>query len=130
MQENHLFEYAVIRMVPHVEREEFINVGVILLCARQKFLKALFMVDEPLLNALCKHLDISEIKNYIDSFDRICQGTADSGPIGKLPVADRFRWLTAARSTVLQTSRVHPGLCTDPAEMLTHLYNNLVLRDK
>lgn len=129
MSERHVFEYAVIRVVPHVEREEFINIGVVLLCAKQKFLKAMFELDETLLRALCKKIDIQEIREYMDSFERICQGAPGSGPIGKLPPPDRFRWLTATRSTMLQTSKVHPGLCTDPGEMLSRLHRHLVVRE-
>jgi hypothetical protein len=126
MQENHLFEYAVIRVVPHVEREEFINVGVVLYCKDQKFLQTIVELNETRLMALCDKLDITELKEYIASFERICQGGASAGPIGKLPMAERFRWLTATRSTVVQTSKVHPGLCNDAAEMLDRLYRQLV----
>jgi hypothetical protein len=126
MQENHLFEYAVIRVVPHVEREEFINVGVVLYCKDQKFLQTIVELNETRLMALCDKLDIAELKEYITSFVRICQGGASAGPIGKLPMAERFRWLTATRSTVVQTSKVHPGLCNDAAEMLDRLYRQLV----
>lgn len=126
MQENHLFEYAVIRVVPHVEREEFLNVGIVLYCPSQKFLKTRFELNEERLRILCDKLDIEELKDHITSFDRIGAGDNDSGPIGKLPIAERFRWLTATRSTILQTSQVHPGLCTDAGEMLAHLYVQLV----
>jgi hypothetical protein len=126
MQENHLFEYAVIRLVPHVEREEFINVGIVLLCSHEKFLQTKFELNEERLKVLCDKLDIEELKGHITSFERICAGGKDAGEIGKLPIAERFRWLTATRSTVLQTSKVHPGLCIDANEMLAHLYNQLV----
>jgi len=108
MQENQLFEYAVIRIVPHVEREEFLNVGIILFCSKQKFLQCKFELDESRLKALSGKLDIAEFRDYILSFERISKGSADGGEIGKLPIAERFRWLTATRSTVLQTSKVHP----------------------
>lgn len=127
MHGNHLFEYAVIRVVPHVEREEFINVGVILLCAEKKFLKTRFSVSETRLKALCEDIDMEELKRHIESFDRICVGGTDSGPIGKLPAKERFRWLTASRSTILQTSPVHPGLCNDPQEMIDKLFSKLIL---
>ena len=126
MQGNHLFEYAVIRVVPHVEREEFLNVGIVLYCSNQKFLKTKTELNENRLRALCNHLDLAELKDHIASFERICAGGADAGPIGKLSIAERFRWLTAARSTVLQTSKVHPGLCDDAGEMLEHLFKQLV----
>lgn len=128
MQENHLFEYAVIRVVPHVEREEFLNVGIVLYCPNEKFLQTKFELNEERLRILCAKLDMQELKDHITSFERICAGGQDAGAIGKLPLADRFRWLTATRSTVLQTSHVHPGLCTNAGEMLVHLYVQLVGR--
>ena len=126
MQEPHLFEYAVIRVVPHVEREEFLNIGVILYCASEKFLKCITEVNQERISVLCDKIDFDELKKHIRSFERICVGGADAGPIGKLPMPERFRWLTAARSTIVQTSKVHPGLCTDAGEMLTRLYGQLV----
>ena len=126
MQESHLFEYAVIRVVPHVEREEFINVGVILICPQKKFLQTRFAVNQNRLRALCDEVDMEELDRHIESFNRICKGEGDSGPIGKLPQKERFRWLTASRSTILQTSPVHPGLCHDPQEMIDKLFAKLV----
>ena len=126
MQENHLFEYAVIRVVPHVERKEFINIGIVLFCSHEKFLQTKFELNEDRLRLLCDKLDVEELKGHITSFERICAGGKDAGEIGKLPIAERFRWLTATRSTVLQTSKVHPGLCIDAGEMLAHLYIQLV----
>ena len=129
MQEQHLFEYAVIRIVPHVEREEFLNVGVVLYCSKQKFLQMMHKLEEARLAAFCKKTDIAELEANLEAFERICQGGSDAGPIGKLPAAERFRWLTATRSTVLQTSKVHPGFCTDAGEMLTRLFSQLVIMD-
>lgn len=126
MQGEYLFEYAVIRIVPRVEREEFINVGVVLYCAKQRFLEARFHLNEDKLAAFCEKTDISELSEYLLAFERICRGGDDAGPIGLLPVAERFRWLTATRSTVLQTSRVHPGFCSDASEMLNKLFQQLV----
>lgn len=126
MQEPHLFEYGVIRVVPHVEREEFLNVGVILYCASEKFLRCITTIDEERLRVLCTTLDIEELRNHIQSFEKICSGDKNSGPIGKLALAERFRWLTATRSTIVQTSRVHPGLCTNANEKLAQLYKQLV----
>jgi hypothetical protein len=127
MQESHLFEYAVIRVVPHVEREEFLNVGIVLYCSPKKFLETVFELNEVRLKALCAKLDIAELEEYISSFKLICAGGPHGGPIGKLSMPERFRWLTATRSTVLQTSSVHPGLCEDPGQMLDRLFNQLVL---
>lgn len=126
MQERHLFEYAVIRVVPRVEREEFLNVGVVLYCSKQKFLQALYKVNEERLKTFCKELDIQELQAYLLSFDKICRGGAVGGPIGQLPLAERFRWLTAVRSTIVQTSPVHPGLCIDAKETLEKLFEELV----
>src|SRR5687767_7567508 len=123
---DHLFEYAVIRVVPKVEREEFINVGVILYCSGQKFLQCILELNEKKLEAICCDTDIEELKNHMQSFEKICKGGVDAGPIGKLSLAERFRWLTATRSTILQTSKVHPGLCQDASEMLQRLHKQLV----
>ena len=127
MQENHLYEYAVIRVVPRVEREEFLNTGVVLYCAKKRFLKAVFELDQKRFNAFTEELDTEEIEKHLQSFVKICDGTDDSGPIGRLDAASRFRWLTAARSTVIQASKVHPGFCKDPEETLMRLFKQLVL---
>jgi len=127
MQGQLLFEYAVIRIVPKVEREEFLNVGIILYCSGARFLQAIYVLDEERLSLLRDDLDIEKIKEYLNSMERICEGGEAAGPIGLLPVAERFRWLTATRSTVVQTSKVHPGFCTDPSEMLMSLFKQLVL---
>jgi len=126
MQEKHLFEYAVIRVVPKVEREEFLNVGVVVYCAQEQFLQAMFGLDQKRLKAFCNNCDILEIEEYLHAFERICKGGPDAGPIGKLPPAERFRWLTATRSTVVQASKVHSGLSDDVRGMVAHLYNQLV----
>lgn len=128
MQESHLFEYAVIRVMPHVERGEFLNVGVILYCGPEKFLGCMVEIDEARLKVLCDDLDFDELRKHLDSFQRICAGKKDGGRIGQLSMPERFRWLTAARSTVVQTSHVHPGLCTNAAEKLAHLYRQLVAK--
>jgi hypothetical protein len=127
MQPKYLFEYAVIRVVPRVEREEFLNIGVILYCAKQKFLQTIYLLDEARLQALYPGLDIDELKEHLCSFERICRGDKAAGPIGKLDVASRFRWLTATRSTVLQTSKVHPGMSEDALVTLNRLFDQLVL---
>jgi hypothetical protein len=126
MQENDLFEYAVLRVVPHVEREEFLNVGIVLLCAKQKFLKARFEIKSSRLNLLCKSLDFDQLTTHAKSFELICAGGKEAGPIGTLPIAERFRWLTATRSTILQSSKVHPGLCENAGEKLEDLFSKLV----
>jgi hypothetical protein len=127
MPEKQLFEYAVIRVVPKVERTEFINVGVILYCPGQKFLQTMFVLNAARLNAFSPNIDIAEIEASLCSFRQISLGADNAGPIGKLGIAERFRWLTATRSTVIQTSAVHTGLCDDAGEMLAKLYSELVL---
>ncbi|WP_420151001.1 DUF3037 domain-containing protein [Spirosoma sp.] len=126
MPEKHLFEYAVIRVVPCVERQEFINVGIIVYCRAQRFLQTLTALNEGRLQAFSSRLDMDELKARLGAFERICAGHTDSGPIGKLPIAERFRWLTATRSTVVQTSPVHPGLCDDAGQTLARLLAQLV----
>ena len=126
MQDRCLFEYAVIRVVPRVEREEFINVGVILLCSKQKFLKMMYGLDHTRITAFAKELDLGELEENLRSFQRISEGGKDAGPIGLLDAASRFRWLTATRSTVVQTSKVHPGFCVDGEDTLVRLYDQLV----
>ena len=127
MQEKHLFEYAVIRIVPSVEREEFLNVGVILYCAKQGFLKTIYELNAERLQAFSAKPDLEELKERLAAFERICKGGKEGGPIGELPIAQRFRWLTSTRSTVVQTSPVHPGLCCNAPETLNKLYHQLVL---
>ena len=127
MQENNLFEYAVIRVVPQVEREEFLNVGVILYCPKLKFLQCLCEVDDKRLCSFSSKIDIADLKGHLHSFAQICSGSIDGGPIAQLDMPSRFRWLSATRSTVVQTSKVHPGLCIDPPETLQKLYAQLVL---
>jgi hypothetical protein len=126
MQEQHIFEYAVIRVVPRVEREEFINVGVILYCAKQRFLKCICEINACRLSAFAGKIDVEEILANLQAIERTCCGGKDAGPIGQLDLASRFRWLTATRSTVVQTSKVHPGFCIAAEETLGKLYQQLV----
>ncbi len=127
MPEKQLFEYAVIRVVPRVEREEFINVGIILFCAKQQFLNATIVLNEAKILAFAPDLEIDFIKDNLNAITKICMGGSDAGPIGQLDHASRFRWLTATRSTVVQASKVHPGFCKDPTETLNKLTQQLVL---
>lgn len=129
MQEKQLFEYAVIRVVPCVEREEFMNVGVILYCSSKGFLQTRYELNEERLRAFSAELDMQELQERLRAFERICKGGADGGAIGKLPIASRFRWLTATRSTVVQTSPVHPGLCAEPEQTLNRLFSQLVRQE-
>ncbi|WP_128544243.1 DUF3037 domain-containing protein [Larkinella soli] len=127
MPEKHVFEYAVLRVVPRVEREEFLNVGVIVYCPAQGFLKTRYELTGGRLQAFTAELDLDEVRERLSAFERVCAGRKEGGPIGQLPMAARFRWLTANRSTIVQTSAVHPGLCADAAETLDRLFRQLVL---
>jgi len=126
MQDKFLFEYAVIRVMPRVEREEFLNVGVILYCAKQKFLNSLILIDEERLSIFGPELDLVTVSDNLHAFKKISEGTKGSGPIGQYDQPSRFRWLTATRSTVVQCSKVHPGFCSDPNETLHKLMEQLV----
>lgn len=128
MPENHLYEYAVVRLVPQVEREEFLNIGVVLYCAKLRFLETAFTLDENRLKVFSGTFNMQEVENHLRSFEKICQGGKEGGAIGMLPNADRFRWLTATRSTIIQCSKVHPGFCADPGKTLMKLHRQLVLR--
>jgi hypothetical protein len=128
MQEKHLFEYAVIRVVPMVEREEFINVGIIIYSKQDKFLECKYSLNEERLRSLSDTIDINEIEQHLQAFERICKGADGSGPIGQLDTASRFRWLTATRSTVVQTSKVHSGFCENLQEALKKIHTQLVLK--
>lgn len=128
MQGRHPFEYAVIRIVPHVEREEFFNSGIVLYCAGQKFLDTIVHLNEDLVRVFCNELDIDLLRKHIEAFELVCKGGDAAGLMGQLPIAERFRWLTAPRSTILQTSRPHPGLCDDAGETLERLYRQLVAK--
>lgn len=128
MLDRYEFEYAVIRVVPRVEREEFINAGVILFCKRKNFLGVKWHLDEKLLIQLSPESDIEGIRENLCLFDKITKGGPDGGHIALLSTPERFRWLTATRSTVIQTSATHPGYTSDPQETLEQLYIDLVIR--
>ena len=117
------YDYAIVRVVPRVEREEFVNVGVIVSCPQKGFLEARIEVDESRLKALAPAIDIEATRQHLASIPAICAG---EGTIGKLSRRERFDWLVAPRSTIIQTSKVHTGRCTDPATLLEHLLNTMV----
>ncbi|MDU1891265.1 MAG: DUF3037 domain-containing protein [Dysgonomonas sp.] len=127
MQGKHLYEYAVIRVVPRVEREEFINVGIILFSKRQKYLKARYMINDEKLRLFSSELDIDSLYANLAIFDKICSGEKDAGTIATLDVPERFRWLTAVRSASIQTSRPHPGFSDDLDATFDKLFEELVL---
>ena len=116
MQDQFLYEYAIIRVVPRVEREEFLNVGVILYSKQLKYIDCIYRLNESRIQSVFGEIDLMEVEQFLRAFERICKGLPDSGPIGKLDIPSRFRWLTATRSTVIQTSKVHPAFCSDPRQ--------------
>jgi hypothetical protein len=120
------YDYAVFRVVPRVEREEFVNVGVIVSCPAKDFLEARVEVDEPRLLALDPSLDLESIRAHLATIPAICAGGEQAGPIGHLTQRERFHWLVAPRSTTIQVSAVHTGSCSDPTEVLEHLLNTMV----
>src|ERR1051325_10144768 len=123
----HLFEYAVIRVVPRVEREEFLNVGLVLYCKQRQYLETTFHLDKDRLQAFSPALDTNEIEAYLTAFEKISKGAKDGGPIARLDLSSRFRWLTATRSTVVQVSKTHPGICDDLENATQRLFAELVL---
>jgi len=124
------YDYAVVRVVPRVEREEFMNVGAIVSCPSQGFLEARIEVDEQRLAALDPTLDLEAIHAHLASIPIICRGGPEAGPIGKLSRRERFDWLVAPRSTMIQTSAVHTGRCTNPDDLLEHLLGTMVRRPR
>jgi hypothetical protein len=129
MRDHDPYDYAVIRVVPRVEREEFINAGVIVSCPARNFLEARIELDEPRLRALDATLDaeaIQTIRAHLASIPAICAGGAQAGPIGQLTQRERFHWLVAPRSTIIQTSPAHTGYCKDPTAALERLLDTMV----
>jgi hypothetical protein len=120
------YDYAILRVVPRVEREEFINAGVILSCPSQDFLGARIALDERRLLALDVTVDLEAVRANLASIPLVCAGGPAAGPIGKLSPRERFHWLVAPRSTIIQTSPVHSGRCQDPAAALDHLVRTMV----
>jgi hypothetical protein len=120
------FDYAIVRVVPRVERGEFVNAGVIVSCPGQNYLKARVELDPTRLAAIDPGFDRETVERHLAAIQRICEGGAQGGPIGLLPQRARFHWLVAPRSTIIQTSPVHTGLCDDGDAMLEHLFNTMV----
>ena len=121
------YDYALVRLVPHVERGECINVGVILFCRTQRFLGSLIHLDEKRAVALAPHLDLDLVRQHLDRIPLICAGGEQAGSIGLLSQPERFHWLVSPRSTIIQTSPVHSGLCDDPQKTLEELFQEMVL---
>jgi hypothetical protein len=120
------FQYAIVRVVPRVERGECMNVGVVFFCRPKKFLAARIALDEARLAAFAPDLDVAEVRAHLDAMERIAAGEAGSGPVAQLEQSERFHWLVAPSSTVIQTSPVHTGLCEDPETTLAGLVEKLV----
>ncbi|HVT61303.1 MAG TPA: DUF3037 domain-containing protein [Thermoanaerobaculia bacterium] len=121
------FEYAVFRVVPRVEREEFVNAGVILFCRERDFLAARIEVDERRLRALWPSIDVELLRRHLGAIPKVCAGSSDGGPIARLSLRERFNWLTSTRSTMIQVSPVHAGLCAEPEPALDELFRLRVL---
>ncbi len=126
MRDCHAYDYAVLRLVPQVERGEFINVGVVLSCPDRRFLAARTHLDPARLEAFAPSLDADVVRRHLASFEALCRGGPETGPIGALPQRQRFHWLVAPRSTVIQTSPAHTGWCRDPAQTLDRLLGQYV----
>jgi Protein of unknown function (DUF3037) len=121
------YDYAVIRIVPSVERGECLNIGVILFCRTQRFLDVLTCLDQQRLSVLAPQLDFSALQQQLEHLVQVCEGKKESGPIGQLSLSERFHWLVSPRSTIIQPSPVHSGLCSDPQAVLQSLFQKLVL---
>ena len=120
------FQYAIVRVVPRVERGECVNAGVVLFCRPRRFLAARAALDEQRVRAIASDVDVAAVRGHLDAFCRIAAGDAAAGPIAALPPSERFHWLVAPSSTIIQCSPVHTGLTDDPAAELDHLVERLV----
>lgn len=127
MQDKIKFEYAIIRLVPKVERGEFFNIGAIVYAKQKKFLGVKYHIDTYKLEAFCKDIDINLISKYLEAWRLVCEGEKEGGRIGALELPDRFHWLTASRSTIIQSSEVHSGLCENPEKTLNDIFEKFVL---
>lgn len=127
MQDDKTYEYAILRVVPKVEKGEFMNAGVIIYCLALDFLEARIHLDEPRLLALDPGIDMESVRAYLATIPLICAGGEGSGPIGQLSRRERFQWLVSPRSTMVQTSPVHTGRTSDPAQVLEHLVQRMVM---
>lgn len=126
MQEDKIYEYAVIRLVPKVEREEFFNIGLVMFSKKEKFIKVAFYLCPDKFRYMHSKLDYDDIIQNLESFQKIASGDKNGGPIAQLEIPERFRWLTAVRSSVVQTSRPHPGKSKDLEKTFGKLFEELV----
>lgn len=127
MQQRHVYEYAIVRVVPLVEREEFVNAGVILFCKKMKYIMMRYTLPREKILTLSPNANIEEISENLEAFRMIAAGEKDGGTIAQLDEAERFRWLTAMRSASIQTSRPHPGVTDDPEKTIECLFKEMVL---
>jgi hypothetical protein len=123
------FQYAILRIVPSIERGECLNVGVALLCPQRKFVGVRVALDEQRLAALAPGLDAAQIRPALDAIVAVAEGDPSAGALARLSPSERFGWLTAPASTIIQPSAIHTGLCEDPAQTLDHLFASLVLTE-
>ena len=126
MHGRHLYEYAVIRLLPVLAREEFLNVGIVLFSKQARFICVHVALNEEKLRCFAADVDLDQVRENLLSFQRIAEGAKDGGPIAALDIPSRFRWLTAVRSSAIQTSRPHPGLCDDLDATAKRLFEELV----
>lgn len=126
MQEYKIYEYAVIRLVPKVEREEFFNIGLVMFSKREKFIRVEFYLCPDKFKLMKSKLDYNDIIQNLESFKKIANGEKDGGPVAQMDIPERFRWLTALRSAVVQTSRPHPGKSKDLEKTFGKLFEELV----
>ncbi len=127
MQDKFTFKYAIIRIVPKVEREEFFNVGVIVFCKRKKFLDIKYTINQTKLKAFSSEIKVELLNDYLKAWKLVCEGGISSGKIGQLELSERFGWLTASRSTIIQSSKTYSGLESDPSKVLEDMFEEYVL---
>ena len=120
------FDYAILRLVPRVERQEFINAGVIVFCPEKRYLAARVHLDSDRIKALWPDLDLALVEKHLQAVERICAGDPSAGPIASLSQRERFHWLVAPRSTIIQPSPVHTGVCGETADLLDRLYKQFL----
>ena len=126
MHEKHFYDYAVIRVIPRVEREEFVNVGLMLYCKRQKYLRIRYHIPTEKIKAFCSEFDLNQLQQNLEALAAICEGKKEGGPIAQFEKDERFRWITAVKSSSIQTSRPHSGFSIDLDQTFEKLYNELV----
>ncbi|WP_375562485.1 DUF3037 domain-containing protein [Bernardetia sp. OM2101] len=127
IQDKFTFKYAIIRIVPKVEREEFFNVGVIVFCKRKKFLDIKYTINETKLKTFSCEIELELLNDYLKAWKLVCEGNSASGKIGQLELSERFGWLTASRSTIIQSSKTYSGLDSDPKKALETIFKEQVL---